>query len=114
LRQAPPQETHQLMVLADDVEAAGSIEHLEKLARQFEAGRHHLQENLELDNPETAQQVANEMAEDLRVLNSHTSELQSQPVTEERLQQAKEMFQRYGVDLPLPDLATNLNEINFN
>lgn len=104
----------ELMILADDIEAAGQMEHLEKLARQFEAGRHHLQENLELDSPEIAQQVANEMAEDLRVLNSHASEMQSQPVTEERLQRAKEMIGRYGVDLVLPDRATTPKEINLN
>ncbi len=113
LRRADPMETWVLMRLADDIKSLGEIEHLESLATKFEEGDHYLARNLDND-PHEAQEVANEMAADLRVLKGHAAELVGEPVTVERLRQAEELLCRYGVELDLVDRAKLPKDVHLN
>src|SRR5579859_2214730 len=101
LRRADPGDTWILMRLADNLKDLGQADHLEALANRFETGNHYVGRNLEIDDPEEAQGVANEMAADLRVFKSHMEELVDEPITEDRLRHAEEICRNYGVTLSL-------------
>jgi len=113
LRRAEPEETYTLMRLADDLKSLGQMEHLETLANKFEAGRHYIGEHHDIEDPEVAQGIADEMAADLRKLKSHVLPTY-EPITEERLRQAQQICGNYGVGLNLLERTAGSQDIRLN
>ena len=114
LGKATPEETYDLMVLIDDLKDVGDQSWLESLSSRYERGQHHLGMHIEIDDPEEAQEIANEMAADLRKLNEMRGELVRAEVTEQRLREAEELVGKYGVKVNLSGRLQKPGEVSPN
>jgi hypothetical protein len=114
LRKITIEEAYFLMVLRDDLLDMAQGNWLESLSNRFERGQHHLGEHLEIENPDEAQEIANEMAADLRELKNLRSDTFGEPVTEERLREAEQILARGGVKLKLVDRGMVPKDISPN
>lgn len=116
LRKMNPEETYFLMVLADDLENIAMLDRLEVLANKFERGQHHIGTHLEIGDETKAQEIANEMATDMRELRRMAldADRDREEVTEQRLREAEEMVARYGGELQLVDRSKVPKDISLN
>jgi hypothetical protein len=116
LRKMSPEETLILLELADDLKEMAQLAWFDSLANRFERGQHHLGTHLEIDDPNKAQEIANEMAADMRELRNHCVEFDHdrQEVTEERLGDAEKLVARYGGTLELLDRGKIQKDISLN
>ena len=116
LRKMAPDETYFLMCLADDLKEMAQLAWFDSLANRFERGQHSIGTHLDLDNPEQAQEIANEMAADMRVLRNMCLEstYDREEVTDERLRQAEELVARYGGSLELLDRGKTPKDVSLN
>jgi len=96
------EETYELMMLIDGLKDMGDQSWLESLSNRFERGQHYLGRNLNIEDPAEAQEVANEMAADLREMKQRQAEFSEEnEVTMERLQAADQLLEKYGFHLNL-------------
>ena len=102
------------MVLRDDLLDMAQSNWLESLSNRFERGQHHLAEHMNIEDPDEAQEIANNMAADLRELKNLRSTGFGEPVTEERLREAEEILARGGVKLKLVDRGMVPKDISHN
>ena len=112
LRRMTIDEGYTLMVLSENLKDVAQANWLESLANRFERGQHYLGRNLEIDDPEEEQAIANEMAGDLRELRQHITF--EEPVTVERLRNAEEILGKYGIELKLVDRAMVPEDVPLN
>jgi len=114
LRKMDPNESYFLMVLRNDLLNVAQMNWLESLSNRYERGSHYLGRNLGIEDPNEAQEIANGMAADLRVLRNLSMELEREPVTAERLRRAEEMVAHYGGKLTLVDRGKIPEDIALN
>ena len=114
LRKADPNETYELMVLMDDLKEVGDQSWLESLSNRFERGQHYIGKHMEIEDPDEAQEIANEMAADLREMKQRRAEFMQAEVTIERLRNAEKLVAKYGVKLNLADRLQTSAEVSPN
>jgi hypothetical protein len=103
LERLDPEEAYFLLQLYDSLIDVGDVSWLASLSDRYERGQHHLGKHVGIDDPVEEQEVANEMAEDLRELKRLRLETMREPLTEEGLKKAEELLRRAGVELKLLD-----------
>ena len=102
LRKISIDDAYYLMVLREDLLNVSQRNWLDSLSNRYERGQHHLKEHFETDD-DSAQEIADSMAADMRVLRSHMEEMIEEPVTVERLLRAEEIFRNAGLEMKLVD-----------
>lgn len=114
LRQISVDQAYFLLRLYDDLISVGDLNWMESLSNRLERGQHYIAKHHEIDDPELAQEIANEMADDLRDMREMRGELLRDPLTIDRLRTAEEILMPCGIKLHLLDRLQTEEEVSLN
>jgi hypothetical protein len=116
LRKVSIEEAYELMRLMDDLEHMAHIDWLDSLATRYSRGQHHLGKHLEIDDPAEVQELADEIADDMRELYEMATAEDDErtPVTVNRLRWAEELIAKHGVPIVLVARASSDYDVSLN